>query len=371
MSGWSDRIQRTWTSRGVLSTLLLPLALLFGGVSACRRLLYRNGWLHADRVSVRIIVVGNLVAGGAGKTPTVLALVDLLSRHGYRPGIVSRGYGGNTSGPLAVEVDTPALTCGDEPLLMRRRAGVPVCVGQDRVGAAQALLAAHPELDVVVSDDGLQHLQMARDVQVLVFDERGVGNGRLLPAGPLREPLPATLPPASVVLYNAPAATTSLPGWTARRGLAGIVALDAWWSGAHPSMESLALLRGLPVIAAAGMARPERFFAMLKTCGLDITTLPLPDHYEYGELPWPRAAEHVIVTEKDAVKLDPSRLGATRVWVAALDFVPAPEFDAAVLRLLGPPAAPSSLNHHGNATAQSAGLSDLQGTAAARTASDP
>ena len=136
-------------------------------------------------------------------------------------------------------------------------------------------------------------------------------------------------------------------------------------------MESLALLRGLPVIAAAGMARPERFFAMLKTCGLDITTLPLPDHYEYGELPWPRAAEHVIVTEKDAVKLDPSRVGATRVWVAALDFVPAPEFDAAVLRLLGPPAAPSSLNHHGNATAQSAGLSDLQGTAAARTASDP
>jgi tetraacyldisaccharide 4'-kinase len=370
MPGWSDRIQRAWARRGPVSALLLPLSWLFGLATALRRLLYRLRWLRAERLPVRVVVVGNLIAGGAGKTPTVLALVGLLSRHGYRPAIVSRGYGGNTSGPLAVDAHTPAHTCGDEPLLMRRRAGVPVYVGQDRTAAIRNLLNDHPQTDVVVSDDGLQHLRMARDLQVLVFDERGVGNGRLLPAGPLREPLPRLVPPASVVLYNAPSPTTRLPGWTAQRRLAGIVALDSWWTDQRPRVESLELLKGVTVIAAAGMARPERFFGMLNAAGIDVVPLPLADHYDYVTLPWPSSARTVIVTEKDAVKLDPARLASTRVWVAALDFVPAPEFDAAVLRLLGPPAASLPPNHHGNAPAEPAGMPDLQGAAAARPAAD-
>jgi tetraacyldisaccharide 4'-kinase len=132
-----------------------------------------------------------------------------------------------------------------------------------------------------------------------------------------------------------------LKGWTARRRLAGICALEAWWSGARPGADSLRELRGRPLIAAAGMARPERFFAMLRAADLTFDELPLPDHFDYAALPWPRDAADVIVTEKDAVKLDPSRTGSTRVWVAALDFVPAPGFDANVMRWLEPPAAPT------------------------------
>ena len=141
-----------------------------------------------------VVVVGNLVAGGAGKTPVVLAIVAALQAAGHRPGIVSRGYGGRTgasggtNGVLEVEENTPAHRTGDEPLLLRRRSGCPVVVGADRVAAAQALRAAHPTLSVIVSDDGLQHRRLARSVEIIVFDERGVGNGRCLPAGPLREP---------------------------------------------------------------------------------------------------------------------------------------------------------------------------------------
>ena len=199
---WSDRLQRAWLERGAAAALL-PLAWLFGALAASRRGLYRAGMLRRVEVGVPVVVVGNLIAGGAGKTPTVLAVVRLLQRHGRRPGIVSRGHGRTDAGVLEVSPDTLAQDCGDEPLLLRLRAGVPVCVARDRVAAAQALRRRHPEVDVIVSDDGLQHLRLARDLQIIVFDERGAGNGWLLPAGPLREPLPATPPPRSLVLYNA------------------------------------------------------------------------------------------------------------------------------------------------------------------------
>lgn len=340
MPGWSRRWQHVWSKRGVVACSLLPLAALFGAVSALHRALYRVGLLHVQRVPVRVIVVGNLIAGGAGKTPTVLALVRMLKQRGRVPAIVSRGYGGSASAPMEIAPDTAARVGGDEPVLLRRRAGVPVFVGRDRVAATRALLQAYPRTDVVVADDGLQHHRLGRDVQVLVFDERGVGNGWLLPAGPLREKLPATVPPRSVVLYNADAATTPLAGWTAQRGLAGVCALDAWWLGSPPEADSLEGLRSRALIAAAGMARPDRFFAMLRTAGLVVEELPLPDHFDYAELPWASDAADVIVTEKDAVKLEPSRMGATRVWVAALDFVPANGFDADVMRWLETSAGP-------------------------------
>ena len=351
MPGWSARLQDAWTARGLGARLLLPIAAVFGALTKLRRALYRAGVLRTLRLPVRVVVVGNLVAGGAGKTPTAIALVAMLRRHGRVPGIVSRGHGGSVAGVLDVQPDTPARLCGDEPLLMRLRTGAPVVVGRDRVAAARALLHAHPDVDVLVSDDGLQHLRLARDVQVLVFDERGAGNGWLLPAGPLRESLPRALPPRTVALYNADRATTPLPGSLARRKLAGVVDLEAWWQGGAARPDALATLTGRRILAAAGLARPERFFAMLRDAGLDIDPLALPDHCDYATLPWPAAATEVIVTEKDAVKLDPGRLAGLRVWVAALDFSFLPAFDAEVIRMLELPPLLTTPTAHGNAPA--------------------
>ena len=348
--GWAP-LQRCWASRGFLARLLLPIAGLYAAAIASRGWLYRAGVLTIVRLPVPVVVVGNLVAGGAGKTPTVLALAKLLGKAGRRVGIVSRGYGGSSVGPLSVHPGSEALECGDEPLLLRLRAGVPVFVGRDRVAAARALLLEHPEIDVIVSDDGLQHLRLGRDVQVLVFDERGTGNGWLLPAGPLREPMPRALAPCSVVLYNASHSTTALPGWVGQRRFAGAAALADWWRGQAPERSTLAALKGRTLVAAAGTARPERFFAMLREAGLDIDPLPLPDHFYYSTLPWAAGTPDVIVTEKDAVKLDPARVGGSRVWVAALDFIPAPGFDAEMLRLLGRPSPSRTPPAHGNPTA--------------------
>ena len=343
-SSTTQRLQRAWTGRGALARTLWPLALVYGGATGLRRLAHAAGWHPAQRVGVPVVVVGNLIAGGAGKTPTVLALVDLLRRHGWRPGIVSRGYGGaHAEGSLDVQRDTPAAACGDEPLLMHLRSGAPTVVGRARVDAARHLLRAHPEVDVIVSDDGLQHLALARDAQVIVFDERGAGNGWLLPAGPLRERLPATVPPRSLVVYNAPAPSTPLPGTLARRRLAGVVDLAGWWQGQAATPERLLDLGQRPLLAVAGLAHPRRFFEMLREHGLRVAELALPDHHPYTTLPWPAGTPDVVLTEKDAIKLDPSRIGSTRVWVAPLDFALDAAFDAALLALLPPPG-----SRHGN-----------------------
>jgi tetraacyldisaccharide 4'-kinase len=345
-------------SRGPLAWSLLPLAGLYGGVVAIRRWLYRTGWLHRESLPVPVVIVGNLIAGGAGKTPTVIAIVAALRSAGYSPGVISRGYGGNAEGPIDVTRNVSAGQSGDEPLLIHLRTQVPVVIGRRRVEAARQLLAGHARVDVIVSDDGLQHLALARDVQVLVFDERGGGNRWLLPAGPLREALPCTLPARTLVVYNAEAASTPLPGTLARRALSGAVSLHDWWQGKPADMSTLDGLRGRPLVAAAGLARPGRFFEMLRRHGLSIIPLELPDHHGYASLPWPDDTADVVVTEKDAIKLDPGRLGATRVWVAPLDFRLDATFVSNLIALLPPPGI-----RHGNTSAQPAGLPHLQGPA--------
>lgn len=328
----SLRLQRAWLARGALAWALCPLAGLYAAVVALRGFAFRAGWLRIERLPVPVIVVGNLIAGGAGKTPTCLAVVELLRQRGWTPGIVSRGYGGSAGDEVVlVTPDTPASACGDEPLLMQRRSGAPVAVGRRRVQAGRALLAAHPAVDVIVCDDGLQHRQLARDAQVIVFDERGAGNGWLLPAGPLREPMPSALPARSVLLYNAPVPSTALPGHVVQRGLRRFTPLQAWLEGTSAAATDL---RGRRLLAAAGLAHPQRFFSMLREAGLDIAELPLPDHHDFAQLPWPSDTADVVVTEKDAVKLDPARLGTTRVWVATLDFQLPPAFAAELLALL-------------------------------------
>lgn len=345
LAGW---LQERWLSKSTATRWLSPLAFAYGGAVAARRQLFARGILSASRVPAKVVVVGNIVAGGAGKTPAVIAVAAILRDAGFTPGIVSRGFGRVVSDRgriVAVEPGSDPAHAGDEPVLLRRRTGVPVFVGADRVAAAHALLQAHPQIDAIVSDDGLQHLALERDVEVVVFDERGVGNGLLLPAGPLREPFGAAAattparsggatPPQRIVLYNALAATTALPGFVSTRCLAGAASLGDWHRGEAPSLATLHALRGRRIVAAAAIARPNRFFDALRSAGLAIDELTLPDHHDYAALPWPSTAGDVVVTEKDAVKLSPERKLSARVWVAALDFAPEPGFAAALVDAL-------------------------------------
>lgn len=325
----SSALQAAWRRRGALAAALLPLTCVYAALVLARRALFGLGLRRAERLPVPVIVVGNVIAGGAGKTPTVIALVRHLQARGERPGVISRGYGGQAAGPLLLDTGTRAAQAGDEPLLIRRATGVPTCIGARRTEAARHLLAAHPELTVIVSDDGLQHLALARDVEVIVFDERGAGNGWWLPAGPLREGLGRR---ADAVLYNAPAPSTGRPGFSVRRALGPCVPLARWMVGdtAGPSLDEL---RGRAVMAVAGIAHPQRFFGMLAAHGLAVTPCPLPDHHDYTTLPWTGwTGDAVLVTEKDAVKLqfiDAARADP-RVAVVTLDFQPEPAFFTAV-----------------------------------------
>ena len=319
--------------------MLQPLSWLYAGLAAAHRALYTSGLRATGRAPVPMLVVGNLVAGGAGKTPTVMALVEMLRRQGWTPGVVSRGHGRQGEAVTEVHRHSAASAVGDEPLLIHLRTGAPVVVGADRVAAAQALCSAHPAVDILLADDGLQHHRLHRDAAVWVFDDRGVGNGLRLPAGPLRQALPTRLPPQTLVLYNAARPSTPLPGLTGQRQLGGVLPLDAWWRGEHAGADGgWPALQGRPLLAAAGLARPEPFFAMLEARGLQIHRLPLPDHahFDVDALPWPAGTADVVVTEKDAVKLPPARVAGTRVWVATLDFLPEPAFADALRALCAP-----------------------------------
>ncbi len=313
-------LTRVWYARRSAPLGLRLLSGLYAALSTLSALPWRLRWRHPWRAPCPVVVVGNLVAGGAGKTPTVIALVGALQAAGWRPGVVSRGHGRRSRGVVVAGADDAAARLGDEPFLIRRRTGVPLAVGARRADAAAALLAAHPEVDVLVADDGLQHPALARDLALWVFDERGAGNGALLPAGPLRQRLPVQLPARTWVLYNAATRTTPLPGALATRALAGAVALAEWHRGAAMEPAALRALRGRPVHAMAGIAAPERFFGMLRDAGLDIVAQPLPDHAPLDPPPWPPGTPDLLCTEKDAAKLDPARTGGTRVWVVGLDF---------------------------------------------------
>jgi tetraacyldisaccharide 4'-kinase len=307
-----------WAPRpGLVAWLLWPLSLIYG-------VLWRRrvaGTPLPAPLPVPVLVVGNLVVGGAGKTPTVMAVVAALQQRGHRPGIVSRGHGRRGDGARAVAPTDRVTDVGDEPLLMARRCRVPVFVGRDRPGAARALLQAHPDVDVIVSDDGLQHLALPRQAELVVFDERGQGNGLLLPAGPLREPLAATGSTSVCrhVLYTAGSQSTALPGHRAQRALARAWPLAAWHAGDAAWAQPIEALRGRRLLAAAGLAAPEKFFGMLREADLDIDTLPLPDHHDFATRPWAAEGPDVLVTEKDAVKLDPAVPSARRIWVLPLD----------------------------------------------------
>lgn len=317
---------------------LRPLAALYQWLAHRNQLRCSPVLPRAALLPVPVVVVGNLIVGGAGKTPTAMAVVQHLRLRGWTPGIVSRGYGREDKTLTLVSHQTPATVCGDEPLLMHLRTLAPTAVAPKRLAAAHALLAANPEVNILVADDGLQHWPLPRDVEIIVFDDRGLGNGLLLPAGPLRQAMPAHVAPHQLVLYNADQPSTALHGHMANRGLAGAVGLADWWQAQPASTAQLQALAATshraPLLAVAGMANPEKFFSMLEAAGCRLEQLPLPDHAAFTPLPWPATTTDVLVTEKDAVKLRPEAVGNTRVWVVALDFHLPPSFTAALDGLL-------------------------------------
>lgn len=311
-----------WTRRGALAWLLWPVSLLYGALVALRRALYRLGLFQSTRVAVPVIVVGNVVAGGGGKTPAVIALVRHLRARGLQPGVISRGHGRRGADCREVRADGAPAEVGDEPLLIQRACEVPVFVAARRADAARALLARHPDTGVIVCDDGLQHHALRRDIEICVFDERGTGNGFLLPAGPLREPWPR---PVDLVLHTGRRSFAA--GYGSQRALAPFA------QRADGSRVALAALRGRPLLAVAGVARPEAFFAMLREQGLTLAeALALPDHFDFERWSPPPSGDcELVCTEKDAVKLWRRHPGALAV---PLVFTPEPAFVEALDRAL-------------------------------------
>ncbi len=311
-TGTEAWLQRVWYGGAGGHLALLPLTFLYATVSGLRRAAYRLGIKPTVTLPVPVIVVGNLVAGGTGKTPVTLFLVESLKARGYRPGIVSRGYGRRSEDLVAVAAGSTADDVGDEPLLLHRRSGCPVVVAADRVAAARELIAR--DVDVVVADDGLQHYRLGRDFELCVVDgERGVGNGWQLPAGPLREP-PSRLAAVDAVLINA-GSPTRHPSVTVMRSSALCFTLcaDRAVRLADGHSVPLAEFDGREAHAVAGIGNPERFFRMLETFGMAVRRHPLADHARIapGDLEFGDALD-VLMTEKDAARLPAT--DDTRLW---------------------------------------------------------
>ena len=262
-------------------------------------------------MGVPVVIVGGITVGGAGKTPLTLALVEALRSEGFVPGIVSRGYGSATQGCREVTPDSTVTEVGDEPLLMRLRAECPVFVGADRVMAAHALRQKYPEVDVLFSDDGLQHYRLARDCELVVLDRRGMGNGWQLPAGPLREPPRRLRSADAVVLNQAPA----LPGM-ATKSFAMQLNGASFYHLHDPSRRiDPAALQGQTLHAVAGIGAPDRFFDHLRAMGLSCECHPFPDHHRYVRDDVLFASGAILTTEKDAVKLRAVLGPDANVWV--------------------------------------------------------
>ena len=325
MPALQKTLTQAWTRRGLLAWLLWPISLLFGVLAALRRALYTAGFYQTQRLRVPVVVVGNVVVGGAGKTPVVMALVQHLQARGVQVGVISRGYGRRATACTEVLTDSPIVDVGDEPALIKRVTAAPVFVAASRYEAGAALLARYPATQVILCDDGLQHLSLHRDLEICVFDDRGVGNGFLLPAGPLREPWPR---PADLVLHTG--ATPAFSGFTAQRLLAShAVRAD----GSRIDLTDLARHTSKPLLAVAAIARPEEFFAMLRSRGVNLdNTMALPDHYDFNSWSCNEYERYsLICTEKDAVKLWAI---CPQALAVPLEFTPEPAFFAKLDDLL-------------------------------------
>lgn len=311
-------LARQWQDGGWLSTLLLPLSALTAWAVARKRQNYQDGTKTAYRAPVPVVVIGNVYVGGTGKTPMVIATVENLRARGFTPGVVSRGYGVKVGPHPRVGLGAlEAARFGDEPALIARATGVPVCIHPKRAQAAQALLRAYPKVDVIVSDDGLQHLALARDIEIVVQDSRGIGNGRLLPAGPLREPA-SRLNEVDAVVTNVGTPDGAQAGHAdsgqPRQVRMWLEPGDAKQIEGHATRPLAAFAQQPRIAAAAGIGNPERFFTTLRAAGLTLdATLPLPDHHDFTDSPFQAlTADAILVTSKDAIKC--ASLNDKRLW---------------------------------------------------------
>ncbi|MDK2123560.1 tetraacyldisaccharide 4'-kinase [Parachitinimonas caeni] len=333
------QIAALWQRRNFFLLPLLPVAVLFRLLAALRATLYKQGWLKRQRLPVPVVVVGNISVGGTGKTPLTLYLAQQLCLAGFRPGIISRGYGGNALNPQQVQQDDPASLVGDEPLLLARRAGCPVFIGRLRHQAGLALLTQYPECNVILCDDGLQHYQLERDIEIAVIDgQRGLGNGWPLPAGSLREP-PSRLSQVDAVIVNGELKQT-IPPHPSRFQMS-LDANQAYQLINPANKQPLAAFSGQNVAALAGIGHPPRFFFVLEQAGMLVDPHPFPDHHAYtaDELTAIKAGT-LLVTEKDAVKLAP--FNDARIWVVPVSARLAPDLAAWLVDRLESSAKPTA-----------------------------
>jgi tetraacyldisaccharide 4'-kinase len=312
-------VEQIWRRRGLAAWLLFPVGIVFLLISTLRHRLYRSGILARERLPVPVVVVGNITVGGAGKTPLTLWLVDALRRRGRRPGVITRGYGGSVEGVCEVRPDSAAAEVGDEPLLLCRRAGCPVFVGRDRVAVGKALLAKHPDCDLILCDDGLQHYRLVRDVEIAVLDRRGVWNGWPLPAGPLREP-ESRLGTVDAVVAN---------GWQGPAGFRMTLTGDRFHPLRGDGSRGAADLAGLRLHAVAGIGEPQRFFDHLAGLGLSFDAHAFADHHRYVAADLAFEGDAILTTEKDAVKF--GALATLPVWVLPVTAVVLPDLGQFVL----------------------------------------
>jgi tetraacyldisaccharide 4'-kinase len=338
-------LQSAWYKPTLLSLILLiilwPLSQFYKLLAFLHKTLYKIGIFKTHKVSVPVIVVGNIVTGGGGKTPTVIALVQHLQAQNIKVGVISRGYGRTSTDCLEVKKDSKISDVGDEPANIFIASTAPIFVAKRRVEAATKLLKTYPETQVIISDDGLQHHALQHDIAITVFDDRGMGNGLLLPAGPLRE---STVKEShSLVLHTGNQAVkltnTTARQFTAHRALASY-ALRV--DGSQVSLSNLKTA-SKPILALAGIANPEAFFDMLRESGLNFSeTLALPDHYDFSYdfnsgLGNKYASYNAICTTKDAVKLwQSAKIPFSEVLAIPLDFAPEPAFFAAFDAMLKP-----------------------------------
>ena len=341
--------EREWTRSSPWQFFLRPLSWFFWALSAMRGMAYQRGWFRSARLPVPVIIVGNISVGGSGKTPLVIALVEQLRLAGYVPGVISRGYGGTERGSFEVGPLSDPVEVGDEPVLIAARTEAPFFIGRDRVAAGNALLAAHPNCDVIVSDDGLQHYRLRRDIEIIVVDgQAGFGNGCLLPAGPLRESV-SRLRTADFVVVNHGSddqATKStqlavpmgMPGQPASTGWPWAMRLSGqvFYNAKDPNQHALAAdLRHEIVHAVAGIGRPRRFFDHLRQLGLNIVEHPFPDHHAYRREDIAFGADAIVaMTEKDAVKC--RAFAGDSWWVLAVSAQLDERFFVNLLRKLRP-----------------------------------
>jgi tetraacyldisaccharide 4'-kinase len=310
-----QRLTDLWYRDSAQASGLQPLAWLYGLAMGMRHTAYARGWRPTVHAGKPVIVVGNLSVGGTGKTPLVAWLAGQLSASGLKVGIVSRGYGRSTREPQVVGAESNWREVGDEPFLLHRRTGCDTVVAQDRIAGARALVARGA--DVIIADDGLQHLRLARDCEIIVIDgARGFGNGRLLPAGPLRE-LPGRVHTSDIVVFNGPPEHVSLLGAEPRL-TTPVLQMNLFGADAHrlddlASPEPLEHFRGQRVHAVAGIGNPGRFFRDLRARGIDVIEHAFADHHPFAAADLHFADElPVLMTEKDAVRC--RTLADARLW---------------------------------------------------------